>query len=216
MRIRSIVVLVASLLWLAACSPSQKITGSWVNREALKKKYTSLFIVVLTGDQVAKNIFELDLASAASSKRGLKVFTSSQFLAPGFTKKKVDKETILARAKELGCDAILTVALVDAQSETKFVQNPNASYYGYAPYAGYGYGFSGYYSYMGGPGASNPGHDEIHWKYFVEANVFDLATQALIWSVQSEAYDPGSIPEASNEYSQLLLDRVEEDLGPKK
>jgi hypothetical protein len=211
MRTASIPALIAVFLSLASCSPSQQVTSSWVNRNAIQsKKYTGLFIVVISHDQGVKSLVENELAYAASTERGLKVFNSSEFLAPGFTKKMLDKDTVLARAKELGCDAILAVALVDEKSETKHDPGvPN-----YAPYYGYHNGFGGYYSYMG-PSMYSPGHDVTHTTYFIEANVFDVATEALVWSVQSKAYDPASIAEASREYADLLVDQVSKDIGPK-
>jgi hypothetical protein len=199
----------AVILCLIACSPSQQITSSWMNRTAIaSKKYSGLFIVVVTHDQAAKKIIENDLAYVASTKRKLKVFNSSEFLAPGFTKKAIDKDTILARAKELGCDAILAVALLDAKSETRHVQGS------YAPYHAYNHGFGGYYGYMGSAMYS-PGYDVTSTTFFIEADVFDVATETLVWSAQSKAYDPSSIEDASREYADLLVEQVEKDLGPK-
>ena len=112
--------------------------------------------------------------------------------------------------KQLGCDAILTVGLVDKTSETRYVPGTVS----YSPYMGYGYGFGGYYGYMG-PTMYNPGYYTTDKTYFMEANVFDASNEKLIWSAQSEAYDPTSISKFSRDYTTILMDKISSDMKKK-
>jgi hypothetical protein len=195
-------------MYLVACGPSQKVTSSWVNKEfTATKKAQTIFIMVLTQSQVNRNIIETDLAKAAESK-GLKVYKSSEIFAPNFQRNELpDKQVIIDRVKQLGCDVILSSHLVDKQSETRYVQGTTT----YMPYGGYGYGWGGYYGAMG-TYYSNPGYYTTDKTYFMETNIFDVATEKLIYSAQSEAYNPSNVSSFSRDYTAVLLDRINRDL----
>jgi hypothetical protein len=199
------------ILVVASCGPSHKVTSSWVSPEAKtsQKKYTSIFIAVLSQNQSAKNIIEEDLAKAARA-RGYKAIKSSEVFAPNFTKDQADKAVILAKVKELGCDAILTSALIDKQSETRY--NPGTV--SYTPYMGYGggYGFGGYYGYMYPTMYGSPGYYTTEKTYFIETNLFDVASEKMIYSVQSQAYDPSTITAFSRDYCEVITQQFTKDL----
>jgi hypothetical protein len=203
--------------YLVSCGASQKITSSWVNKDVdPAKKYTSIFVMALSQNQSARNIVETDLANAIAAK-GYKVFKSTEYFTPQFTKETAPtKEAVLAKVGQLGCDAIITVGLVDKTSETRYVPGSSVTV-GYSPYMGYGagYGFGGYYGYMGST-MYNPGYYTTDKTYFMEANIFDAATEKMLWSAQSEAYDPTSISKFSREYTILLMDKMTADLKKRK
>jgi len=194
-------------LLVISCGPSHKVTSSWVSPEAKaeKKKYSKVFIAVLSQNQAAKNIVEADLEKAISAK-GFQTVKSSDVFAPNFTKGNGDdKAAILAKVRELGCDAIVTSALIDKQSEQRYVPGTTTMY---SPYGGYGgYGFGGYYGYMYPTMYSTPGYYTTEKTYFIETNVFDVASEKMIYSIQSQAYDPNSITSASRDYTAVIVDQ---------
>jgi hypothetical protein len=215
--------LLASVLFmfmLVSCGPTQKITSSWINPELQEKpKYTKLFIMALAQNPNYKATIEQDLAYAANAKK-LQVIKSSEFFQPNFTSSgssaPVDKEVILKKVREAGCDVIMTVALVDKKSETRYVPGTTT----YSPYMGYGmgyagYGFGGYYGYAYPSMYSTPGYYTEDKTYFMQANLFDAATEKLIWAAQSEAYDPTKISTFSKEYADLLVERLNRDISQK-
>ena len=55
-----------------------------------------------------------------------------------------------------------------------------------------GTGFYGYYNYWS-PTLYDPGYYNTDHTYFVEANAFDVETQAIIWSVQVKAMNPSNV-----------------------
>jgi hypothetical protein len=197
--------------YLMSCGPSQKVTSSWVSQDGPQgAKYKTVFILALVQNQSAKNIIETDLAKAAEA-RGMKVYKSSEVFAVNFTKENLpDKQTILEKVRSLGCEGVLSIGLVDKQSETRFVPGTTM----YSPYMGYGGGFGGYYGYMG-PMMYNPGYYTEEKTYFMEADLFDVASEKLIWSAQSEAYDPSSISKFSRDYTAVIVDRINKDFNKK-
>jgi hypothetical protein len=103
----------------------------------------------------------------------------------------------------------MTVALVDKTSETRYVPGTAT----YMPYGSYGYGWGGYYGY--GMSTYNPGYYTTDKTYFVESHIFDVESEKMIWSAQSEAYNPSSISKFSRDYTTVLADRISKDLAIK-
>lgn len=207
------------MFFVMSCGPTQRITSSWINPELKEKPvYKKIFIMALSQNPSYKATIEQDLAYAANAK-GLQVIKSSEFFQPNFTASgtnaPVDKEVILSKLRAAGCDVIFTVSLVDKKSETRYVPG-TTSYSPYMGYGGYGgYGFGGYYGYAYGSMYSTPGYYTEDKTYFMQANLFDAATEKLLWAAQSEAYDPTKISEFSKDYSAILIERMNRDIKEK-
>ena len=195
-----------------SCKPSQRILTAWVNPDRPAKKYTTVFMAALIERSDLKFAIEDDLGKAAKGK-GFKVVKGYELFPPNFNSDNMkDKDLVLKLIRNKGCDVILTVAIIDYKSETHYVSSSTsyAPYGGYGSYGAYGPGFYGYYSYWA-PTIYSDGYYTTDKTYFIEANAFDVETQAMIWSVQSKAYNPKSIEKASKEYTALLMDQFEED-----
>ncbi len=206
-----ILLTLASTLLLSSCGPSVKTTGSWVNKEKLPAQpYKSVFIVALTANLEAKTTLELDLQSAAEA-RGLKAYKSIDEFGPVASLESLPvKDALLRKIRELGCEAIFTVALVDKQSETRYVPGNSTIYTPYTMYGGYYGTFGGYYAY-GASTMYTPGYYTTDKTYFIESNVFDAKTEDIMMSVQSKAENPSSIEKGSKEYMATIvyeLDKV--------
>jgi hypothetical protein len=193
---------------LAACSTTTRVTDFYRNPDAPKKSYHSIFIAALVNNVNAKNAIEANLANAAQA-RGYKAVKSADVFPPNFTRDNIpNKETILSKVRELGCDAIFTVALVDKTSETRYVPGSGP----YRPYPAFGwYGsFWGYYSYWS-PMMYDPGYYTTDKTYFMEGNLYDAETEALLFSVQSSTMNPGSVDDFSKSYTNALVMQLERE-----
>ncbi|MHA4847693.1 hypothetical protein ACX0G7_26235 [Flavitalea antarctica] len=207
-------------LTIISCGPSIKTTGSWVNREKLPAEpVKSVFIIAFTDNIEARAYLEEDLALAAQ-KKGLKTYKSMdvigavdiKYIAPV-------KEVFMKKLQALNCETIFTVALVNSESETKYVPGTTVSvgyspysygsyggYGGYGPHSAYG-GFGGYYSYAVST-VGSPGYYQTDKKYFIEAKMFDLKTEELLFSVQTEANNPAYIATSSKEYTAAVMKEI--------
>ncbi|KYP13472.1 hypothetical protein [Flavihumibacter sp. CACIAM 22H1] len=211
MRLSASILSLLSCL-LLSCGSSQKITSSWVNPQwPAASSYKTIFIAVLSSRQSVKSKIENELAAFVTAK-GYTAIKSSEALRSGFTDDKMpDREAMLGKIRELKSDAIFTVALVDKESESRYVPGSMP----YQPFIGYyGRGFWGYYNYWY-PFGYNPGYYTTDKTYFLEGNLFDVKTEEQLWSVQTEAYNPTSIEKFSREYAQLLWKRAEKELPMK-
>lgn len=208
-----------------SCGPSIKTTGVWVNREKLPAEpVKSVFIIAFTDNMEVRSRLENDLAEAAE-KKGLKAYKSMVVIGPVDIKQIAPvKDVFMKKLQDLNCETIFTVALVDAVSETKYVSGATmytpytyGSYGGYGGYGAYGPygGFGGYYGYAVST-MSTPGYYKTDNKYFLEAKMFDLKTEELLFSIQTKADNPGAIQQSSKEYTQTIMDEIKELTKKKK
>jgi len=220
------IVLSLVILSIISCKPAITTTGYWVNREKLPAEpLKSIFIIAFTDNRELRLTLENELAAAAE-KRGLKAYKSMEIIGSVDIKQMAPvKDVFLKKLKDLNCESVFTVALVDQMSETRY--NPASSYsyspYGYGAYGGYaGYpaygaygGFGGYYGYVCTT-VTTPGYYTTTNKYFIEGKLFDLKTDELLFSIQSKAKNPKGIAEASKEYTELLMEEIKKMKSEKK
>lgn len=193
------------LLTLGACSPTVKVTGSWKTPTPPEgKKFKKLFILAITSNGELRSTLEHDLGEAAT-KRGYQILKSEDAFPPADTGNVVvKKEDILNKAREMGCDGILSFAVLSQSEQSRYVPGM----YAYNPVA-YGFYdmFAGYYTYMA-PVVYSPGYYATDKYYFLESNFFEIETGKLMWSVQSESLNPTSIKKFSKSYTSTLLDQL--------
>ncbi|HRI61494.1 MAG TPA: hypothetical protein PK228_17270 [Saprospiraceae bacterium] len=202
--------LIAGLM-MTACTTPMKVTASWMNPEVKAKegkKFQKVFLLALTSNMSARQTVETDQAKACAAE-GIVTVKSSDVFTPGFLKSDPGKDAILQKIKESGCDAIFTSALVDTKTETRYVPGTTTMY---APYPAYGYygSFGGYYGYSS-TYMYDPGYYVNDKTYYIESNLYDLATGEIVWSVQSEAYDASDLNSLSKEYAALLINKLKQE-----
>jgi hypothetical protein len=203
--------LVLSLVYVlgSSCNSEMRVMATWVNKEkvqALPKVKHTVFILVMTQNFEAKTALENDLANAAQAK-GIKVYKSLDVFGPMLTKANLPyKDAMLKSIRDLGCDAIFTVAVVDQESETHYVPGTEVVN-SFSPYAGYGYTYSGYYSYA--VVYYQPGYYDTKKTYFIESNLFDAKTEELLVTMQSKVVNPPEIEKASKKYTAILVQELQ-------
>ena len=199
---------IISLLLLAVimfgCGPSQKITGSWANPEAKSMgPFTKVFVMVLSQNKDANYNIESQMAKILITK-GFKVVKSNDLYPPSFAPTKdFTKEQLTASIKKTGCDAVLMLALLDSKVVESY--NPGVVY---AP-VNYGY-YGSYYGYYNHyyPEVYSPGYYSVDKTFYLEANLYDMVSDNLVWSVQSEARNPKDISSWFKNYSVMLMNHL--------
>src|SRR6476659_10942745 len=108
---------------IISCKPQMTLrtTVLWVNKEKLPpERFKSIFIIAFTDNLDVRANLEKDLAAAAQ-KRGLKAYKSLDVVGPVEIKAMAPvKDVFIKKLQDLGCEAVLTTALVHATSETKY------------------------------------------------------------------------------------------------
>lgn len=192
-------------VYLCACSTPTQITNFWKTSQPTGKTYHTIFVAALVHNVNAKASIENNVSAAAEAK-GLKAVKSGEIFPPNFTKENVPgKQVMLQKLRELGCDAIYTVTLVKKESESRYVPGSGP----YAPYPRYGwYGnFWGYYNYWS-PMMYSPGYYTTDKTYYMETNLYDAQTEALLFSVQSATFNPNGIDDFSKSYTAAMVNEL--------
>ena len=185
-----------------------RITSSWVNSDKFvtaNKMFKTIFISVITSDLELRTKMENEMAISAE-RHGYSVIKSINKFPIVASGKNITKDEALEIIRKVGADAIITTSVIDEKSETRYVYGSVS----YSPrfYGGYRGYYSGVYSTWG---YANPGYYRTDKTYFLETNVFDVATEATLWSCQSEVYNPTNIEHSSKQYTKLLLNKAEAD-----
>ena len=114
---------------------------------------------------------------------------------------------MLKAIRDLGCDGIFTVAVVDQTDRKPTMCREDSSGGAFVPYAGYGYTYSGYYAYS--PAFYSPGYYSTDKTYFIESNLFNANTEKMLISMQSKVVNPPDIVKASKQYTKILVTELQ-------
>ena len=202
--------IIQSLLFIAilfGCGPSQKITVSWINPDAYNKgPYKSIFVMVLA-ENMSTSFDVEDRMAATINSRGNKAVLSSSVFPPNLSLgENFTRDQMAEAIKRTGCDAVFIIAVLDVLSVETY--NPGTSYYpmNYGMYGSY-YGYYSHYY----PQVYSPGYYSTDKTYYIETNFYDLESDLLLWSIQSEASNPSSIESWFKEYSYQLLKELKNE-----
>ena len=176
---------------LSSCGTSTSITRSYKKPGTTVKSYKKVFLTVIASDYAMKQTVENQLASALQTN-GIEVVKSIDAFPPG--QQIQDKEVLLDKIKSYNPEAIFTVALIDKATEQRYVPGNFYNYY------------SGWSQSVYSPGYYT--NDKI---YYLETNLYDAEAVDLIWSAQSETYNPSNIDSFMEGYRKAIRKKLEED-----
>ncbi len=199
--------LVLVFLLFTSCGPTVRVTGSWMNEPALRgESYQKIFLAVLSPRIESRVVVEGDIENAFQEK-GVEVIKSSETFPPKYKPaNEAEQKEAVEKIRALGADAIMTVALKDTKSETYYV--PGTTSYMPTAYPYYG-SYWGYYGYTY-QRVYEPGYYGVDNTYYLEANLFDIDSGELLWSAQSEAYNPSNLKSFSREYTKTLRKEMQD------
>jgi hypothetical protein len=195
---KQIALLFVLALTIAACKTPQRITNTWVNKEALPRgPYKSIMVIVMAKDISAKFAIEKQLAAKFRS-RGQQVVESGDIFPPSLAGNSKNSREILKGAIERsGCDAVFTLAVLDVKTETNYQRGSFLSPVSMYDYYGH---YGSYYAYRLDQ-VYSPGYYTESKTYFLETNFYDLKDDLLLWSIQSTAYNPKDLEKFFKHYS---------------
>jgi hypothetical protein len=154
------------------------------------------------------------LVMGISQKKGIQRFFEDEFFrqlkqrgtdaVSGYSvlpyDEKMDKDFIAAKAREIGADVVLVTRPIGRKTERTYVPGQAyavpGSYYRWGSYYGHAYS-SGYVV-----------EDEY---VYLETNLFDVATEKLIWSAESETVILASDHELITEFISTLIAKLASD-----
>jgi hypothetical protein len=198
MKIKILLYILLGMLF-AACS-SSRITHSWKADNTTAKKFKKIMVVgmIKNNDISLREKMENHLMGDLAEKGYTAISSLKEYGPKSFENMK--EEEVVGKLKNSGVDAVLTIVLLDKTKERYYV--PGRVYY--SPYVIYHRRFWGYYTTMYDR-IYSPGYYETNTKYFWESNLYDIETGALVYSVQTESFDPNSAESLGHEYGKLIV-----------
>ncbi len=183
------------LAFLASCT-STRLTEAWVDSSYTGGPLESVLVIGLSDNVRRRGLFEEALASKFDS-RGVSA-VASLGVAPN--KADLEKASIKKKVQELGIKSVIVTRVLGVDKEKYYVPGEP-----YSPHYGYYRGFSGYYDRAYGA-AYSPGYWEEYEIVRLETNLYEVATEKLIWSAASETIDPQSIEKVVQTLSEQITD----------
>lgn len=180
------------LLAVASCNTS-KITSSWQAQNTAPVKYNKIMVIGLIREadrtirEKMENHFVGDLkilgynAVSALNEYGPKAFES------------LDENATLEKLKNSGVDAVLTIVLLDKEKERNY--SPAI------PYQGRFWGYYGRYNRR----ISEKDYYVVNTKYYWESNFYKMNDEQLLYSVQTQSFDPASAESMGHEYGKMIV-----------
>ncbi|HEY8659812.1 MAG TPA: hypothetical protein VIL78_12300 [Hanamia sp.] len=202
MKAKMIIVYAALLFLMASCS-SSRITYSWKSEAVPAKNYNKIMVVGLLSDN------DMDLREKMENHlvgdletRGYQAISSLKEYGPKSFENMKEADA-LDKLHNSGVDAVITIVLLDKKRERYYV--PGRVYY--SPYTIYQRRFWGYYSTIYGR-IYSPDYYQVSTKYFWESNFYDMDSKELLFSAQTESFDPESAASLANEYGQMIVNEM--------
>ncbi len=188
------------VVFVTGCSNS-KVTSSWVDPNT-KGPLKKIMVVALLNnpDRPLKQQMEDQLAQELTAQ-GITATTAYHDLGPK-SLAGMKENQVINQLKNSGIDGVITIVLLNKNKEKNYVPGnvryePQTVYVRRSRFYGY---YSTYYDRI-----YTPGYYETNTNYFFETNLYDVSRNKLLYSAQSESFDPSSVESMANNQSKVII-----------
>jgi hypothetical protein len=196
-KMKTLLPLIIALLLFQACGTTTKVTNSWKDPDYNSKAYKKVAVVAISKENIQRKQAELSMVE------GLKYYKINAIISYDFfsiSDTSLSQEAIQKKFTDQGCDAILTVMLVDVQKSKSYVTyNDGPTYYG---------GFGGYYGYGYGMAWSYPTrtttYEVENTNIVLESRFYDLGDSKLVWGAITTTTDPNDFKNLVDSYARAV------------
>ena len=198
------VILILTLFFFASCA-DVKITHSWKSSTIPQNRFSNILIVGLftNKDRGLREKMESHLQEDLQ-ENGFHAVSSMKLYGPS-SFEQTNEEALLSKIVGDGVDAVLTIVLLDRKKEKYYV--PGRVYF--SPFYTYHHRFGPYWGIMYDR-IYSPGYYQSTTKYFWESNIYDLKTKQLIYSVQTESFDPDEATALAHQYGKVIINDIKQ------
>jgi hypothetical protein len=168
---------------LAGCATTE-ITSVWRDEDLNRVPFRKVLVVFQHPDRGLREALERRMAADIPNATPAHAIFSDEEVR--------DVEKVKPRVREMGFDSSIVMRLVAVDREVSY--RPGRMYAVPAPY----HGFYGYWGY-GWRTVYEPGYWRTNRVVHMVTNVYSVADDKLVWSSQSETFNPSSLPQAVDE-----------------
>jgi hypothetical protein len=202
LKINWLVCALFSGVLIIACAGT-KLTQTWVDEAYRGKPVSNILVIAITYKEEVRHSYE-DKFVAQLKALGIEAVSSADVI-PIPADLKLEKDQIFNVVKKFENDAVIITHLGGV--EEKETYSPPDKYY------------TGFYGYYDGLHTlqSSPGFYTSHTFVRLVTNLYDVKTEKLIWSGQSETKDPDSINQTIDDEINLVIKDMQKKglLSPK-
>jgi len=200
------IILLLALVFFAGCS-STEMAGTWRDPNVKSGSVKKVFVIGVAEDQLNRRLVEDQFAAKLGTLGARGIVSYNHFSE---TELRDDRDAVLAKVRELGCDAVMVTMATGSRTETVVTpaQTYGTSYRNrYYPSNRARRGWDDYYR-----SSFQITHQPATTNQFrvitVESNLYTL-DKKLIWSAQAETVVDKPVGELIPEF----VDEVGKDLG---
>jgi hypothetical protein len=197
---------VITLLVMSGCNTTE-IIGSWQAPEAEGQEYNSVIVTGLTSTILPREEMEYEMVDALKNEDVYATHSMSIITNKMNMSNEDVQDSVLMSVDAKGYDALLTITLLDKDTEAQYV--PGNVYRPVAEYPYYG-NFWGYYTYNYGV-VYDPGYYTLEREYYIEANLYDAETEKLIWSAQTRTHDPDTLGNLADDFAKVVAKELDKE-----
>lgn len=182
-----------ALVLLAACGTPTRIPTVWRNPDFGGGPFRNLFVIGVAESESNRRLFEDRFAAALS--RGEASASVSYRRLPETDK--LSEARIRAALGDGGHDAVVVTRLLGIAEESQYVPPETHVYRGYYGYYGHSWDI-----------VHEPGYTITRTVVRLETNLYDVPSGELVWSGQSETFDPSSVADAIESVTEAVAAKL--------
>jgi hypothetical protein len=175
-----------ALLSGLACS-STKLTSTFVDPAFRAGPFRKLMVVGLGASEGGRAAFENAVADKLAAQGVLGVASGNLIVAA----EDLNRDAVRRWVEKDGYDAVLVTRLVDTRKQTSYQPPTYTDFYGY---------WGSYGTYV-----TSPGYVLETTTLLIETTLFDASTGKVVYSAESESFQPSSRNEVIDELVPLLV-----------
>ena len=201
----SLLLILGSLL--VACSTPTKVVNRWMEESAAGRDMGKTLVIAITQEENSRRTLETAYANALK-EYGVEVVPSYTIFQ---SEKDISKESVKPVVHEQGFNSVLVTLFKGVDEQTIY----HAPTYTYTPGPYYGHMW-GYYGHAH-TAVGSPGYYATYKTILLESNLYDVATEKLIWTVATETEeDRGKMEVINSKVKSVMKELSRQDLLPKK
>ena len=198
-KILTSIAVIVSFMLLSSCT-NTKITSVWMDSKKAGTSFNDILIIGIAEEEHNRRLFEEQFANQLRAA-GVESEVSYVILPQGTD---INRETVASAIQGKEIDAVIVTHLVAVEEETVYRQNMD-----YRPSYGYYNGLYSYYPHVH-TYVHQPGYYTTHDVVKLETNLYEVASEDLVWSAQSRSFAPESAKEVIDDLVKLVIKDFQE------
>jgi len=198
-KIITLVAGVLTLIFISSCA-NTKITSVWMDSKKAGTSFNDILVIGIAEEEHNRRLFEEEFTTQLNAA-GIESEVSYMMLPQGTD---INRDTVAEAIEGKSIDGVIVTHLVAVEEEKVYRQSMD-----YRPSYGYYNGLYSYYPHVH-TYVHQPGYYTTHDVVKLETNLYEVATEELVWSAQSRSFAPESAKEVVDDLVKLVIKDLQE------